>query len=64
MIDELVDAGVVGADMGLGQLPQPAGGGVGGRREDALRARAVLGHRREAELDRYRLQGSEIRQIE
>jgi hypothetical protein len=64
VVDELVDARVVGADVRLGELPQPVAGGVGGRREHPLGARAPVGHRREAQLDGDGLQRARARQEE
>lgn len=37
VVDELVNAGVIGADVGFGKLPYPAGGGIDGGCDDALR---------------------------
>ena len=64
MVDELVDAGVVGADVRLGELPQPVAGGVGGWREHPLGALAAVGHGRQAELDGDGLERARGRQEE
>lgn len=59
MIDELVDTGVVGADVGFGELPEPGGGGVDGRSENTLGAFAVVGGGRETKFDGDGFKGAE-----
>lgn len=59
MVDELVDAGVVGADVGFGELPLPIGGGFGGRGEDALGMRSGGGVGK-AEFDGYGLERAQL----
>ena len=60
MVDELVDAGVVGADVRLGELPKPIAGGIGGRCEDALCPSVAGSHGRQTQLDGNRLKSSQL----
>ena len=57
MVDKLVDSGVVGTDMGLGQLPQPVGCSIARRSQHSAGSR-------QAELNRNRLKSVELGQEE
>lgn len=64
MIYKLVNAGVVGAYVRLGQLPQPTAGGVHRRREHPLRPAVAGSRRRKAQLDGDGLESLLLREEE